>query len=105
MLPLLNSTYYPMDLAENAIQFIGEEDGQFDNQDYILFYAEGMDNWNPEYRSHLNIYADKSYYYVTAQGDDGKRINNMLQPSDAATTTITTYDEYQFHEVDNVNHW
>ncbi len=103
MLPLLNSTYYPMDLTENAIQFVGEEDGQFDNQDFILFYAEGMDNWNNEYKSHLNIYADKSYYYVTVQGDEGKRINEMAQPSDAATTNIATYDDYQFHEVDNVN--
>jgi hypothetical protein len=103
MAPLLNSTYYPMDIAENAIQFVGEEDGEFNDQDYILFYAEGMDNWNSEYRSHLNIYADKSYYYVTAQGDDGKRIANMDQPAEAATTSITTYDDYQFHEIDNVN--
>jgi len=103
MAPLLNSTYYPMDLAENAIQVVGEEDGEFNDQDYILFYAEGMDNWNTEYRSHLNIYADKSYYYVTAQGDDGKRIADMEQPTDAATTTIPTYDDYQFHEIDNVN--
>lgn len=103
MVPLVNSTYYPMDLAENAIQFVGEEDGEFNDQDYILFYAEGMDNWNSEYRSHLNIYADKSYYYVTAQGDDGKRIADMDQPTDAATTTIPTYDDYQFHEIDNVN--
>ena len=39
MLPLLNSVDYPMDLAENAIQFVGESDGVFDSQDYILFYA------------------------------------------------------------------
>ena len=36
MVPLLNSTSYPIDLEENAIQFIGEEDGNFSNQDYIL---------------------------------------------------------------------
>ena len=103
MLPLLNGTYYPMDLAENAIQFIGEEDGQFDDQDYILFYAEGMDNWNDDYLSFLNIYADKSYYYVTVQGDDGKRIPELIQPTGAATTSIATYDDYQFHEIDEVN--
>jgi hypothetical protein len=27
----------------------------------------------------------------------------MEQPTDAATTTIPTYDDYQFHEIDNVN--
>ena len=103
MLPLLNSTYYPMDLTENAIQVIGESDGIFDSQDFILFYAEGMDNWNDDYKSSLNIYANKSYYYVTAQGDVGKRIVDMIQPTGSPTTTITTFDDYQFHEVDDVN--
>ncbi len=103
MLPLLNSTYYPMDLEENAIQFIGESDGTFNDEDYILFYAEGMDNWNDDYNSHLNIYADKSYYYVTVQGDDGKRITDMSQPSGNINATYTTFDDYQFHEIDEVN--
>ncbi|QBZ97607.1 type IX secretion system sortase PorU [Flavobacterium sangjuense] len=103
MLPLLNSVDYPMDLTENAIQFIGESDGIFDNQDFILFYAEGMDNWNDDYKSSLNIYADKSYYYVTTQGDFGKRIVDMTQPTGTTTAPITTFDDYQFHEVDEVN--
>ena len=34
MLPLLNSVYYPMDLAENAIQFVGESDGVFDSNSF-----------------------------------------------------------------------
>ncbi|WP_396156638.1 type IX secretion system sortase PorU [Flavobacterium sp.] len=103
MLPLLNSEDYPMDLTENAIQFVGENDGVFDNQDYILFYAEGVDKWNNDYKSNLNIYSDKSYYYVTAQGGDGKRIVDMTQPTTNATTTITTFDDYKFHEVDDIN--
>jgi hypothetical protein len=103
LLPLLNSVDYPMDLTENAIQFIGENDGTFDSQDYILFYAEGMDKWNADYRSNLNIYSDRSYYYVTAQGGDGKRIADMPQPTGAAVSTITTFDDYQFHETEEVN--
>ena len=103
MLPLLNSADYPMDLAENAIQFIGENDGVFDNQDYILFYAEGMDNWSQQNSTNLNLYAEKSYYYVTTQGDTGKRILDFVQPSGNATQPITTFDDYQFHEIDEVN--
>ena len=103
MLPLLNSDDYPMDLTENAIQFIGENDGVFDNQDYILFYAEGIDKWNQDYRSHNNLYAKRSYYYVTAQGDSGKRIANMIQPTENTTNIITAFDDYQYHEVDDVN--
>ena len=103
MVPLSNATSYPMDLTENAIQFVGEVDGVFDNQDYILFYAEGVDNWSDENKTNLNLYSDKSYYYITAQGDAGKRILDMPQPTDNATTSITTFDDYQFHEVDNYN--
>ena len=103
MLPLLNSVDYPMDLAENAIQFIGESDGVFDDQDYILFYAEGMDKWNTDYKSNLNIYSDKSYYYISAQGDVGKRIIDFNQPTGTTTNIINTFDDFQFHEIDEIN--
>jgi hypothetical protein len=46
MLPLSNSIYYPSDLTENAIQIQGENDGVFNDDDFILFYGEGTDNWN-----------------------------------------------------------
>lgn len=103
MAPLQNSTPYPMDIEENAIQFVGENDGIFDNQDYILFYAEGLDNWSDENKTHLNLYADKAYYYVTVSGDTGKRIVDFTQPTGSPTTTITEFDDYKFHEVDDIN--
>ncbi|MBP6557512.1 MAG: type IX secretion system sortase PorU, partial [Flavobacterium sp.] len=103
MVPLLNATPYPVDLEENAILFTGETDGIFDNQDYILFYAEGLDNWNEENKTNLNLYAEKAYYYVTASGDNGKRILEFNQPAGNPTTTITAFDDYQFHEVDDIN--
>ena len=103
MVPLANNTDYPMDLKENAIQFIGEIDGAFDSQDYILFYAEGVDNWSAENQTNINLYSDKSYYYVTSQGDNGKRISDIVQPEANATTPITTFDDTQFHEIDEVN--
>jgi hypothetical protein len=103
MLPLLNSTNYPNDLAENAIQFIGESDGVFNDTDFILFYAEGIDNWNEESQTNSNLFASKSYYYVTVNGDLGKRIQNFTQPTQAATLNITTFDDYQFHEADLIN--
>ena len=100
MIPLLNSVEYPSDLAENAIQFIGEEDGVFNNEDYILFYAEGVDQWSTESLTNLNLYDTKSYYYVTTQGDNGKRIPNIVQPEGTPTNVFTTFDDYQFYEKD-----
>lgn len=103
MLPLLNATEYPADLTENAITFIGQEDGQFDSADYILFYAEGVDNWSEENGTHNNLYSDRSYYYVTSGGNNGKRIGVMGQPSAPATMVTSTFDEYQYHEQDLVS--
>ena len=103
MLPLSNNLYYPSDLTENAIQVIGESDSVFNNEDYILFYAEGVDTYNEESQTNNNLYDTKSYYYVTVQGDDGKRIRDMDQPTGTIYQNITSFDDYQYHELDLVN--
>ena len=61
MIPLKNSEYYPTDLTENSIQVIGEDDGIFNDSDYILFYAEGVDQWNEDSQTSTNLYDSKSY--------------------------------------------
>lgn len=102
MVPLANNVFYPDDLAENAISFVGESDGSFDSGDYILFYAEGVDNWNAESQTHINQFSNRSYYYVTAKGDNGKRIQPMAQPA-APTASTTVFEDYKYHEQDRIN--
>lgn len=102
MIPLSNAVDYPSDLEENSIQIVGEEDGSFDNGDYILFYAEGFDNWSEENTTHLNLYDTKSYYYITLQGNAGKRIISMPEISESGIP-ITSYDVYGFYEKDLIN--
>ena len=103
MLPLLNSTYYPLDLEENAIKFIGEDDEVFNDDDYILFYAEGVDQWNTESFTSVNLFEDKSYYFVTVSNSQGKRITEATQPTGSPTQTYTNYDDYLYYEKDLVN--
>jgi hypothetical protein len=103
MLPLTNSTFYPNDLTENAIQVIGENDEKFDNEDYIIFYGEGTDTWNTESQTSINIYDNKSYYYINIQAEDGKRIPEKPQPAGSSTISINTFDDTQFHELDLFN--
>lgn len=103
MLPLLNSTPYPDDLEENAIQVIGENDGDFGEYDYIIFYAEGPEGWNKESLTNVNLYSDRSHYYITTKGGPGKRINTNVQPTGAPTVSYNQFDDYQFHEVDKIN--
>jgi hypothetical protein len=103
MAPLLNDTPYPIDLEENAIQFIGENDGVFDDSDYILFYAEGVDTWNEESLTSVNLFADKSYYYITASGGNGKRIQESSQPAASPNLIFTQYNRTDIYELDLVN--
>lgn len=103
MAPLANSINYDYDLVENAIQVVGESDGVFNNEDFILFYAEGIKNWNAESLTHNNLYADKSYYYIRIGNNQGKRIAETIQPSAPSTLNITTYNGYYFHEEDDIN--
>jgi hypothetical protein len=103
MLPLLNSLPYNDDLIENAIQFIGEDDGVFDASDYILFYAEGVDTWNSESLTNVNLFSDKSYYYVTSIGGVGKRIPQAVEPSNSPNFVFSNFDDVLYYEKDLVN--
>ena len=84
--PLLasaNSDFRYDDLQENAIYVEGENDGSFDNNDFVLFYAKGPHDWNVNAASNSikhrqNIYEDKSYYFITINDTDGKRITQSV---------------------------
>ncbi len=103
MVPLNNNVNYPNDLAENAIEFIGQEDGVFNDSDYILMYCEGVDKWSNENQTHLNLYADKAYYYVTSGGNFGSRITETTQPTGTPNQIFTIFDDYQYYETDLIN--
>ncbi len=102
MLPLLNSENTDFDLAENAIQVIGEEDGSFDSGDFILFYGETQ-QFNEDSNTNINLYDDNAYYFITADGQNGNRISPYNEPSGNATTTISQFNDYQFFELDENN--
>ncbi|WP_445737652.1 type IX secretion system sortase PorU [Mariniflexile sp.] len=103
MIPYSNSVAYPYDLQENAIKFIGETDGVFNNEDYILFYAQGPKEYNVESNTNINAYTDKTYYYIHVGPGAGKRIQSFTQPTGSVDMVINTFQEYKFHEVDKYN--
>jgi hypothetical protein len=103
MLPYPNATTVPFDVPENAIKVIGEEDGVFDAQDYILFYAKGPKGFQEESNTNINCYSDKTYYYINVSGGLGKRIVPFAQPTGTIDMQIDTYQDYKFHELDEHN--
>ena len=103
MIPFSNAVEYPIDVPENAIKFVGEQDGVFDNDDYILFYAQGPKGYNSDSRTHINCYTDKTYYYINVSSGNGKRIQPFVQPTGIVDIVINTFEDYQYHEVDEYN--
>ena len=102
-LPLLNSKNNSLfDLPQNAIQVIGEEDGSFDASDQILFYGVSTIGYDKENDTHINPYSDQAYYYITHGGATGLRISPLNEPT-AQGDAITTFNDYQFHEVDDLS--
>lgn len=104
MLPEVNSEERPLALTENAIQVVDGNDGSFDGNDYILFYAAGPDQWNYNsstdiFEHETNIYSDDAYYFISFnEGTLGKRINNAPNITTSANSTVNSYDALWFHE-------
>ena len=103
MIPYSNAIAYPFDVPEKAVKFVGEEDGIFNNEDYILFYAQGPKEYHTESNTNINCYTDKTYYYINVSSGLGKRIQPFVQPSGPVDLVIDTFEDYQFHEIDEHN--
>lgn len=102
-LPQANATPRPADLTENAIQVTGEADGRFDAGDALLFFGQSphvvrYDSVARRFAHQINPYADTTFYFVTIGAAAGRRIASRPAGSVTASPTVTTFDDYQFHE-------
>jgi len=102
-IPLLNADVEKFDITENAIKFIGEGDGVINNEDYLLFYGVSSFGFDAENDTHVNPYTDKTYYYINVSSEVGKRIQGIVEPTAPVNNIFTTFDEYQYYEVDKNN--
>ena len=96
------------DLQENSIELVGMEDGSFDQEDYILFYAQGQGVWQynrfSERFDHLNnIYADTVFYFFTPNRGSSKLVNTEESLDVTPTEVVDSYVALISHENDYVN--
>lgn len=108
LLPQLNSAFRYDDLQELAIYVEGENDGSFDSNDFVLFYATGPHSWRADAASgnasHIqNIYSDNAFYFINVQGQNGKRIETKPAVVTSSTLAIDVFDDYYFFEEDNIS--
>lgn len=104
MLPESNAAFRYDDLPELAIQVIGENDGVFNSSDYVLFYAESPTKWKysateQRYIHQNNIYSDKTFVFVTVDGNNGKRMSSLPDGQGIAPdASFNWFDYLEAHE-------
>jgi hypothetical protein len=113
VLPQANSAPRPDDLIENNVLLVNDNnDGVFDANEFILFYAPGPHTWAidstnkvPTGFHHVNnVYADTAYYFVRVGPAAGRRVPTAAVPTSTPIgAPITTFLDRRFYEHDLVN--
>ncbi len=114
MLPFANTTFRHDDLVENPIKFMGNlSDTVLKPNDYFLFFGQGPNRWLRNTGADsvcrpfvhvVNVYSDTSYYFITVDNSaSGKRLITNPSLATTPTATVTTFNDYVYHEGDLVN--
>jgi hypothetical protein len=107
LLPQKSDEFFYDDLPERPSVLMDQNsDGVFNSGDYLLFYAEGPDEYSyPNLNSgvqHIkHYYSDKAYYFVSDQGSL-KQPENIASVS-GANVFVNSFDDYKVSEVDSIN--
>jgi hypothetical protein len=106
MLAEANNGEWKDDLQENAIMVVDGGDGILNGSDYVLFYANGPDQWirdsaNQRFIHQKNLYSDQSFYFLSA-GGTGLRIPLVNNPS-SPNVSVNSFSGRFFHELDTMN--
>ncbi|MFT5821347.1 MAG: hypothetical protein ACI8ZM_002599 [Crocinitomix sp.] len=106
-LPHQNWAERPDDLLKNAIQVVGDGDGSFNTDDYILFYAKGPEKLiinSSDFYPRKNKIDSLNYYFIHIDNADlPKRIGSVNNSSNLVTDEVTSYNSYALHENNDVN--
>ena len=92
---------------EIPIYVRGEVDNSFDDNDFIEFY--GSKNYGDKdyrsiapsgqrYKEFIDRYTDTTAYWLTWDGDPGKRVDTVLTTQGVASDSIDYYDEFLHYE-------
>jgi len=108
MLPYLNSDTAPDDLEQIPIYVEKGGDGIFNQNDYILFFAEGPLTWEYEevngfYKHKIHPYTADTHYFLTTDYTSAARIPDIASTSSPSTYQTSYYDELVAFEKNDTN--
>ncbi len=107
-LPRAINTTREDSLIENAIYVVGEDDGEFNENDYILFFGRPVNYWQPEndtsvfFKHYINHYTYQNVYWLTwGNNQNGKR---MQTRSAIQSEELPVYDFFsRYYDEDEIN--
>lgn len=109
MLPEDLNAARPGDLQQMRIFIEGENDGVFNQQDYILFYGRCVNNWNYDtltrtYSHYLDYYSRSNYYWLCLNTPgNGMRMNTVSSSPNSAQYSPSAFTEKIFKEPEEIN--
>ena len=95
------------DLEEIPIKVFGEDDGKWDPNDYIVFYAEGANTWTEDIEKQSftfqnNFYSNTQFLYLILSPQNGKRIINQKNQTESPQFSKES-DQYNVFEEEKIN--
>jgi len=104
-LPFNNADTVPYDLLENRILVTGENDGQFNDNDYVVFYGRNPNEWKFDsfYKSFfhkLNKFSKVNYYWITFGGAQGQRMETVNSVNNQGITPLPYFQDKIFEETE-----
>lgn len=96
------------DLEEIPVKVVDENgNGLFDEEDYLLFYGQGIVSWNYSsgtmFEHTLNYFSDYAYYFIKINETPSKTLNKLPSDSRTATHVQTTFNFRTVMEQDLIN--
>ena len=102
----MNYSYPAPQSPEIPIYIEGEQDGTWDDGDFILFYGQSTSDWTytgSEYRNFTNFYSPHTTLIIGSGSNQGKRIRDDPGFVGAITKTYAGNEIYLKHDTDLVN--
>ena len=85
---------------------MGEEDGSFDQNDFIVFYGESPHRWelnsDNDFEHVQNIYDNNNYYFLHISDSFGKRVS-ISQSEEVENIEVNFFTERKFYEWEDQN--
>ncbi len=110
IVPEKNSVERHDDLTENPILVMGEDDGVFDEEDYILFYGLSSIKWQfvpfqgyNIFLHEINPYTQHSTYFLNIGEEDGQRVSPVNYSGLEPTVYVNQFSDHAVHENEEVN--